>query len=183
MRILGIDPGSSATGYGVVERAAGRLRHLGHGTLRTPRGAPLPDRLAELHAGLAGVIRVFAPDAAAVEQVFVAASPRAALVLGQARGVALAAAAAAGLEVFEYGTRAIKLAVAGSGAAGKTEVQRMVGLLLRLGEAPSSDAADALATAICCAQRTRLPAAAWGARPRGRGRGRRAGRYVARLGP
>jgi crossover junction endodeoxyribonuclease RuvC len=181
MRILGIDPGSTVTGYGVVERAGGRLRHVAHGTLAVPRGAPLPARLAALHRALSQVIADHGPDGAVVEQVFVAASPRSALVLGEARGVALAAAAAAGLPVFEYGARAIKLAVAGSGAAGKPEVQRMVCALLALGEAPAADAADALAAAICHVRGAGLPA---GARARGRrSRGRRAGRFVVRMGP
>jgi crossover junction endodeoxyribonuclease RuvC len=181
MRILGIDPGSNVTGYGIVERADGRLRHVAHGTLRPPRRAELPARLAALHRALCEVIRDHAPDLAVVEQVFVAASPRSALVLGEARGVALAAAAAAGLPVFEYGPRAIKLAVTGSGAAAKPEVQRMVRTLLSLAQRPPADAADALAAAICHMQGAALPP---GARaPRVRSRGRRGGRFVARLGP
>jgi crossover junction endodeoxyribonuclease RuvC len=181
MRILGIDPGSNVTGYGVVERAGGRLRHVAHGTLALPRGSSVPARLAALHAALGQVIRDHAPDAAVVEQVFVAASPRSALVLGEARGVALAAVAAAGVPVFEYGARAIKLAVAGSGAAGKPEVQRMVCALLALEATPVSDAADALAAAICHVRGASLPA---GARRRSaRGRGRRTGRFVLRVGP
>jgi crossover junction endodeoxyribonuclease RuvC len=181
MRILGIDPGSLVTGYGVVERAGGRLRHVAHGTLAAPRSAALPARLAALQAGLVQVIRDHAPDGAVVEQVFVAASARSALVLGEARGVALAAAAAAGLPVFEYGPRAIKLAVAGSGGAAKPEVQRMVRALLDLPALPAADAADALAAAICHVRGMALPP---GSRRRpGRGRGRRAGRFVARLGP
>jgi crossover junction endodeoxyribonuclease RuvC len=179
MRILGIDPGSNVTGYGVVERAGGRIRHVAHGTLALPRGAPLALRLAALHRALCQVIADHAPDGAVVEQVFVAASARSALVLGEARGVALAAAAAAGLPVFEYAPRAIKLAVAGSGAAAKPEVQRMVTVLLALAAVPASDAADALAAAICHVRGAGLPA---GTRSR-RGRGRRAGRFVVRLGP
>jgi crossover junction endodeoxyribonuclease RuvC len=181
MRILGIDPGSNVTGYGVVERAGGRLRHVAHGTLVLPRGSPVPARLAALHAALSEVIRDHAPDGAVVEQVFVAASARAALVLGEARGVALAAAAAAGLPIFEYGARAIKLAVAGSGAAGKPEVQRMVCALLALEAIPAADAAVALAAAICHVRGAALPAGARGRRSRGRGR--RAGRFVLRVGP
>jgi crossover junction endodeoxyribonuclease RuvC len=180
MRILGIDPGSLVTGYGVVERAGGGLRHVAHGTLAVPRGAALPARLAALHAALGQVIRDHAPDGAVVEQVFVAASARSALVLGEARGVALAAAAAAGLPVFEYGPRAIKLAVAGSGAAAKPEIQRMVRALLGLEVPPAADAADALAAAICHVRGAALPAGARGRRARGR---RRAGRFVVRLGP
>jgi crossover junction endodeoxyribonuclease RuvC len=126
------------------------------------------------------VIRDHAPDGAVVEEVFVAASARSALVLGGARGVALAAAAAAGLPVFEYGPRAIKLAVAGSGAAAKPEIQRMVRALLRLEAVPAADAADALAAAICHVRGAGLPAGARGRRAGGR---RRAARFVVRLGP
>jgi len=179
MRILGIDPGSSVTGYGVVEVRGGRLRCLAHGTVVPPRGAALPVRLAALHAALGDVLRDHAPAGVVVEQVFVAASPRAALVLGHARGVALAAAAAAGLPVFEYGARTIKQAVAGHGAAGKPEVQRMVGLLLRLEAPPVPDAADALAAAICHLRAAALPPGAL--RGRARGRGRRAPRFALRL--
>jgi crossover junction endodeoxyribonuclease RuvC len=181
MRILGIDPGSNVTGYGVVERAGGRIVHVAHGTLSLPRGTPLPARLAALHRALCEVIADHGPAEVVVEQVFVAASARSALVLGEARGVALAAAAGADLPVFEYGPRTIKLAVAGSGAAGKPEVQRMVCALLALDRVPAADAADALAAAICHLRGAKLPA---GARARGsRGRGRRAGRFVVRLGP
>jgi crossover junction endodeoxyribonuclease RuvC len=125
------------------------------------------------------VLRDHAPAGVVVEQVFVAASPRSALVLGQARGVALAAAAAAGLPVFEYGPSVIKRAVAGSGAAPKAEVQRMVTALLALGARPRADAADALAAAICHLRAAALPPGA--ARGRARGRGRRAGRFALRL--
>lgn len=181
MRILGIDPGSNVTGYGVVERDGGRLRHVAHGTLVLPRGGSVAARLAALHAALCGVIRDHAPDGVVVEQIFVSASARSALVLGEARGVVLAAVAGAGIPVFEYGARTIKLAVAGSGAAPKPEVQRMVCVLLALEPAPSEDAADALAAAICHVRGTGFPAAARGRRSR-RG-SRRAGRFVTRLGP
>lgn len=180
MRILGIDPGSAVTGYGLVEARGGRLCHVAHGTLAPPRGAALPARLAALHAALLAVIGDHAPDGVVVEQVFVAASPRSALVLGQARGVALAAAAGAGLPVFEYGPRTIKLAVAGSGAAGKAEVQRMVEALLSLAARPVPDAADALAAAICHLRAAALPPGAGRGRARGRG-GRRAARFALRL--
>lgn len=151
MRILGIDPGSTATGYGVVEAVegeGGRLRHLAHGTLRPQRTAPLPQRLAAIHRGVGDLLAVHEPDRVVVEQVVVARSPRSALVLGAARGVALAAAAAAGLPVDEVGPRQIKLAVVGSGAAVKSQVQAMVQRLLSLERPPPQDAADALAAAI-----------------------------------
>lgn len=160
MRILGIDPGSWVTGYGVVERRGAVFAHVAHGTLRSARETPLADRLAALHAGLVQVIAAHRPARVVVERVFVAANPRAALVLGQARGVALAAAAAAGLAVDEVSPQAVKLAVVGSGAAKKLQVQRMVQRLLVLAEAPAQDAADALAAALCAAQASPRLAAA-----------------------
>ena len=179
MRIIGIDPGSTATGWGVIERARGRWLHVAHGTLRAPRATPLPARLAALHAALAEVIGCHRPDAACVARVFVAASPRAALVLGQARGVALAAAAAAGLPVSEYSASQIKQAVTGSGAAGKQQMQLMVARLLALAAAPPSDAADALAAALCHGQAGPLAALVGAAVPRRSGRFR-SGRFVLR---
>jgi crossover junction endodeoxyribonuclease RuvC len=177
MRILGIDPGSNATGYGVVERADGRVVHVAHGTLRPLRGAPLAERLASLHADVAEVVANHRPDAAAVEQVFVSASPRAALVLGQARGAVLAALGDAGLPVSEYSTRTVKQSVTGSGSADKRQVQRMVRRTLGLEALHSADAADALAVAICHAEAGRL--AALGTRV-GRGRSRPKGQLVVR---
>jgi crossover junction endodeoxyribonuclease RuvC len=120
------------TGFGVVERCGSSVRHVAHGTLRAVRGAPLAERLAALQAGLVAAIAAHAPEAAVVERVFAGRSARSALVLGHARGVALAAAAAAGLPVFEYTAPEIKLAVAGNGAAEKRQVQAMVERLLAL---------------------------------------------------
>jgi len=188
LRILGIDPGSLVTGYGVVERRGAGLHHIAHGTLRQSRAAPLATRLAAIHAGIVAVIESHRPTRVVVEKVFVAANPRAALVLGQARGVALAAAAAAGLCVDELSPQAVKLAVAGTGAAHKLQVQRMVQRLLALEVAPAPDAADALAAALCAAQQSRRLGFAVGEiaasrtlrrarRPRGTAR---AGRFVLR---
>ena len=157
MRILGIDPGSSVTGYGIVERVGGNLVHLTHGTLRPPKSQELAVRLAAIQFGLAEVIESHAPDLAVVEQVFVSSSPRSALILGQARGAVLAAVAAAGLPVDEYSAREIKQAVVGTGAAAKAQVQLMVKRILQLEDKPPQDAADALAAAICRAHRGRLP--------------------------
>ena len=156
MRILGIDPGSNATGFGVVERVAGRVVHVAHGTLRAPRGASLATRLACIHAGLLEVMALHRPDAAAVERVFVAANPRTALVLGQARGVALAALGSMRIEVAELAAREVKKAVAGNGGASKQQMQTMVARLLALSAQPPTDAADALAVAICQAHAGRL---------------------------
>ncbi len=183
MRILGIDPGSLVTGYGVVERRGADVHHVAHGTLRQPRTAPLATRLAAIHAGVAEIVRIHRPDLVVVEQVFVAANVRAALVLGQARGVALAAVAAAGLLVDELSPQEVKRAVAGSGAAQKQQVQRMVQRLLGLAVAPAEDAADALAAALCRAHRSALltlPGAGPGRGGRRSGTRPRAGRFVLR---
>jgi crossover junction endodeoxyribonuclease RuvC len=198
MRVLGIDPGSRATGYGVVEctpsahrdpsdgGAARSLRHVAHGTLRPPEGFTLAERLAFLHSGIAEVIERHAPSQVVVEQVFVSASARSALVLGQARGAVLAAAAGAGLDVHELSAREVKKAVVGTGAAAKTQVQAMVSRLLGLDRQPAQDAADALAAAICRAHAGASSADVLGVRRgRGRRRGRRAegGRFVVRRSP
>ncbi len=164
MRVLGIDPGSTATGFGVVDSEAGKLVHVAHGTLRpSPRGS-LAERLHYLHQAVSEVVRDYAPDVAAIEQVFVSVSARSALVLGQARGVALAAVGASDRTVVEYSASRIKLAVTGSGRAGKIQVQHMVRRLLDLDRAPARDAADALAAAICHAHAGRLGALVQAAR-------------------
>ena len=178
MRILGIDPGTNVTGYGVIEREGARLRHVAHGTLRPARAQAMERRLAELHAGLSGLLASFSPDLVVIERIFVAASGHSALVLGQARGVALAAAGAAGVLVEELAPQAIKLAVTGNGAAHKVQVQAMVRRLLALSLAPPRDAADALAAAICSAHRGRLAALA---PPLASGRARRGARRPAAL--
>jgi crossover junction endodeoxyribonuclease RuvC len=171
MRVLGIDPGSHATGFGVVDRRDGHVVHVTHGTLRVPRTAALPERLALLYAGLADVLRDHRPDHAVVEQVFVSHSARSALVLGQARGAALAALGAAGIPVSELSAREVKKAVVGTGAASKPQVQAMVARILSLDARPRVDAADALAAAICRAHAG--PLADLG--PRRRRTGRRLG--------
>jgi crossover junction endodeoxyribonuclease RuvC len=171
MRILGIDPGSAVTGFGVVERVDGHVVHVAHGALRTSSGAPLAARLASLYRDIAEVIELHRPDVAVVEQVFVAASPRSALVLGQARGAALAAIAAQGLAVAELAASQIKQSVVGSGRATKRQVQLMVKRLLDLDRVPSTDAADALAAAIAHSHAARL--LALGVAPGARRRPRR----------
>ena len=152
MRVLGIDPGSAATGFGVVERRGGAVSYVAHGTLRTRAGAPLAERLAAIHRGLSEAIAIHAPERAVVERVFVAANPRSALVLGHARGVALAVLGEAGIPVDELAPGEIKRAVVGTGRAAKVQVQAMVTRLLALDREPGPDAADALAAAICRAQ-------------------------------
>jgi len=164
MRILGIDPGSAATGFGVVDSEAGKLTHVAHGTLRPSPRSSMAERLHYLHQAISEAILAHAPDIAVIEQVFVSANARSALVLGQARGVALAAVGAGGPVVVEYSASRIKLAVTGNGRAGKSQVQNMVRRLLALDRAPARDAADALAAAICHANAGRIGALTQGAR-------------------
>lgn len=175
-RILGIDPGSQITGFGVVERVDGQLVHVAHGTLRFGPDGSLARRLDRLYCALREVIETHRPDAASVEQVFVARSARSALVLGQARGVALAALGAAGLSVHEYAPARIKQSVTGNGRAAKLQIQRLVRRQLELSATPGADAADALAAAICHAQAGRI--AALGVRGRVRPRRRASGPVV-----
>jgi crossover junction endodeoxyribonuclease RuvC len=148
LRILGIDPGSRLTGYGLVEVQGSRSRCVAQGVIRLS-GDPLEQRLLQLLAGLRALIGEHRPDEAAMEQVFVKRNVASALVLGQARGAALCAVAEAGLPLHEYAPASIKLAIAGSGRAEKPQIQRMVKVLLNLPAAPVEDAADALACALC----------------------------------
>jgi crossover junction endodeoxyribonuclease RuvC len=154
-RILGIDPGSRVTGYGVIELTAAGPRSLASGCIR-PAGAVFLDRLGEIYRGVEALIAEHAPDQVAVEEVFLASNPASALKLGQARGAAIAAAVAGRLPVAEYAARTVKLAVVGTGRASKSQVQHMVRVLLGLSGAPAADAADALAIAICHVNTARL---------------------------
>jgi len=148
-RILGVDPGSLITGFGVIESAGNHNRYLDCGAIRTPADHPLEQRLRMIFRGLAGVIREHRPAEVAVEQVFMARNPDSALKLGQARGVAILAAAEADLPVSQYTPRSVKQSVVGSGGADKTQVQHMVRILLNLQGELQADAADALAVALC----------------------------------
>jgi crossover junction endodeoxyribonuclease RuvC len=152
IRILGIDPGLSATGWGVIESAGSRLAFRACGSISTTPDTPMSQRLAFIHRELAARIGEYAPDEAAIEETFVNRDPRSALKLGQARGVALAALALAGLEVAEYAANLVKKTVVGVGHAEKPQVAMMVRMLLPASEARTPDAADALAVAICHAQ-------------------------------
>jgi len=147
-RILGIDPGSRLTGYGVVDVLRGKSIYVASGCIRTTQ-ANYPARLGEIYEGIAALIQEHAPDAVAIEQIFMARNANSALKLGQARGAALAAVVMEGLPVAEYAARRVKQAVTGTGAATKFQVQHMVCRLLQLKRRPSADAADALAIAIC----------------------------------
>lgn len=152
MRILGVDPGSRVTGYGVVEPGGkGRLVHVANGEVKAKAGLPLAERLHSIWTSLTGVMEEHRPGAVAVESVFYARNVKSAIMLGHARGVALAAAASFGINVFEYSPKTIKQAVAGYGGASKDQVQKMVSALLgikALGP-KNTDASDALAVAIC----------------------------------
>jgi crossover junction endodeoxyribonuclease RuvC len=151
MRVLGIDCGTEYTGFGVVELAPeGRLHCLTCGAIRLSPREPLPARLSRIYTRLDELIRDHQPDEVAIEDVFYALNVKSALKLGQVRGVAMLAAATAGLEVAEYAPLSIKSAVVGYGRAEKQQVQLMVTRLLELAEPPEpSDASDALAIAIC----------------------------------
>jgi len=148
VRILGVDPGTRATGFGVVDVEGSVLRCVAHGVIR-PRADSLALRLRAIQIELQAVISEHRPDAAAVENVFAFRNVRSALTLGHARGVALAALAHGELDAGEYSPSQVKAAVVGYGAASKSQVQLMVQRLLGLSEAPRPDAADALAIAIC----------------------------------
>ena len=148
MRVIGIDPGLGACGWGVIDADGPRLRHVANGTIRTATG-PLPPRLLALHSGLVDVLAAHAPEAAAVEQTFVNRDGAGTLKLGQARGVAVLAVAQAGLSVGEYMPNLVKKTVVGAGHAAKRQIDHMVRMQLP-GCAPDSpDAADALAVALC----------------------------------
>ena len=163
MRILGIDPGLERTGYGVVELAAGvgHPRLVEAGVVRTRPADPLGDRLAELLAGLEAVLAEFRPDAVAVEELYSHyAHPRTAILMGHARGVAILAAARAGVPIASYSATHVKKSLVGAGHASKEQVQRAVRNLFNLKETPEPpDVADALAVALCHAHRAARPAA------------------------
>lgn len=156
LRILGLDPGSRRTGFGVIDCQGADAVCVTAGCIEVA-GLPVADRLRQIHARLRELVESLQPDAVAVERVFVKRNVDSALKLGQARGAALAALAA-GTDLHEYAPRAIKLAVVGTGAAEKAQVAHMVGQILKLAEAPVGDAADALAIALCHAHHRRLAA-------------------------
>ena len=160
MIVLGIDPGTAHTGYGVVAAHGSRLVALDGGVIGTGPDERLERRLARIHARLCDLIAEHRPSALAVEDLFFGQNVRTALAVGQARGVVLLSAGLAGIPCYSYTPQAVKLAVCGSGAAGKEQVQRMVGALLALAEPPRPDhAADALAVAVCHANGAPMRAA------------------------
>ncbi len=150
MRVLGIDPGSQTTGWGVIEGDARRYQLVEYGAIRTVAGGKFSTRLLNIANDLEWVIARYTPDICAVEEIFFAVNIKTALKLGHVRGVCLLAGERSGLEMHEYATRLVKQTVVGYGAAEKHQVQEMVRLLLKLARPPQPhDAADALAVAIC----------------------------------
>jgi crossover junction endodeoxyribonuclease RuvC len=155
VRILGLDPGSQRTGYAIVETQAGRIAYIVSGAIRT-RGDSLTERLQEIFVGVESLTGEFRPDEVAIERVFMNRNADSALKLGQARGAALSATFSVRPRVFEYAPREVKLAVVGTGAAQKEQVQLMVKRLLNIAGPLTEDAADALAIALCHAHSRRL---------------------------
>jgi crossover junction endodeoxyribonuclease RuvC len=149
IRLLGIDPGLRFTGWGLIEADGSRLRHVADGVIATESTGTVPERLKALHDALAALLAQFRPDEAAIEETYVNRNGTATLKLGYARGVALLAPALVGVPVSEYAARSVKLAVVGTGAADKAQVQMMVRRLLPGAAIRRADAADALAVAIC----------------------------------
>jgi len=146
--ILGIDPGSRITGFGVIEVNQGKLRYLDSGCIRLSQEI-ITERLQDIFVGIETIIQTYAPKTAAIEQVFMHQNPGAALKLGQARGAAIVSISRFSIPIAEYSARQVKQSVVGYGAADKQQVQQMVCHMLNLPAAPQADAADALAIAIC----------------------------------
>ena len=150
MRVLGLDPGTATTGYGIVEQRGTRLTHIGQGTITTPAHAHFAKRLVTIHERVAGILAEYEPDAVAIEKLYFTRNVTTGITVAQARGVIALAAAQAGKAIAEYTPLEVKNAVVGYGKASKQQVQEMVKLLLNLEEKPRpDDAADALAIAIC----------------------------------
>jgi crossover junction endodeoxyribonuclease RuvC len=159
VRILGIDPGSRVCGYGVIEEVGGALRYVECGILTAPEDKPMEHRLGEIACGLREVIAELKPSIAAVEDVFIHQNPRSALALAQARGMALAVIGLAGISVTSYPPTVVKKSVSGTGRADKTQIARMVQVLIGLRSLPRADATDALAVAITHGRSVRPTAA------------------------
>lgn len=150
MRVIGIDPGSNVTGYGIIEKNGRNFNTLIWGAIRTKQYSSFPEKLKKIHDNLKEVIQSYQPCTAAVENIFFAKNPQSALKLGQVRGVCLLAAINSGLKIAEYSPLEIKLSITGYGRAGKIQVQSMISKLLCLKEKPKPfDSSDALAVAIC----------------------------------
>jgi len=157
MIVLGIDPGTADTGYGVVQSGGSRLRAIDHGVIQTAAGVPLEQRLAAIHARVGELLDLHEADAIAIEELYFGANVRTAFAVGQARGVALLAAGQRGIPARSYTPQQVKSAVCGHGRAGKEQVARMVARLLAMAEPPAAEhSADALAVAICDLNRAPL---------------------------
>lgn len=153
MIVLGIDPGTATTGYGIINKDGQKYTLVDFGCVKTPAGTPLHDRLDTIYDEVTKIIKKTKPDHVAVEELFFAANSKTAIAVGQARGVILLAAKKNGASVFEYTPLEVKMAMCGYGRADKRQIQEMVKALLALSEIPKpDDAADALAIAICHAQ-------------------------------
>lgn len=153
--IIGIDPGSIRTGFGIIRSEKNNLIHMAHGTIHA-KGKTIAERLHDIHRELCGIITLYKPNEAAIEEVFMHANAQSALKLGQARGAALIALTQHALSIAEYSARLIKKTAVGYGAASKEQIQFMVRAQLKLSVNPQADAADALAIAICHCQHRQL---------------------------
>ena len=160
MRVIGLDPGLRRTGWGVIEVSGNRLTHVANGTVGSDAALTLAERLSQLFDALTAVIAEHHPDEAAVEETFVNRNPASTLKLGQARGVVLLAPAQSGISVAEYPANLIKKALVGNGHADKNQIQAMIAILLPGAKTAGSDAADALAVAICHSHHRNSPAVA-----------------------
>jgi len=167
--ILGIDPGSRITGYGIISVVGQKSEYIDSGCIRISPTS-LPERLKQIYSGIDEIIRTHNPDEVAIEQVFMARNPASALKLGQARGAAIVASANNGLPVSEYSARQVKQSVVGKGSADKSQVTHMVCYLLKLNSKPQEDAADALGIALCHAHTQQSLIKLSGASSYGRGR-------------
>ncbi len=157
MIVLGIDPGTAITGYGLISERDSQAVSIAYGAITTPADQPLPDRLLTIHRELKGLVERYHPDHAAVEQLFFNKNVRTALAVGHARGVTLMTLAQAHVPIFEYTPLEVKQAITGNGRADKRQIQQMIALLLNLDKIPKpDDAADALAIAVCHLHSARL---------------------------
>lgn len=149
MRVMGIDPGSRITGYGIIDSVGNRLIHVDNGAIFTDSEKDFPQRLHKIYCQLTEIINTYGPEVVAVENIFFAKNVQSALKLGQARGAAIVAGVIAGLPVYEYTALQVKQAVVGHGKSAKSQVQQMLKVLLNLPETAQEDASDALAVAVC----------------------------------
>lgn len=160
MIVIGIDPGTSLTGFGVIqENRTGQVETIDYGVIKTQANQPLPERLVIIYSQLSELLKLHHPDCGAVEKLFFQRNTRTAMSVGQARGVVLLALAQAGIPISEYTPNEVKQAITGYGGAGKSQMQEMVQILLNMGTLPRpDDAADALAVAVCHLHKARIEA-------------------------